>query len=113
MPKVKDICGFNVNADLLEVQDLTKIAALGNKWIRFDIGWDQIETSYGVYDFTNFYIVLSNIESAVLSAIAIFNGVIDIWEELNSIRTPACRASYSTFCRAVVEIYKYKTFLTC
>ncbi len=65
--------GVNIHFSSGHTQDLDRIAAAGFKFIRMDLTWSSIETVKGVYDWSAYDDLISNLDQRGLRAILILD----------------------------------------
>lgn len=72
-PIIPDGVGVNIHFTTGNTQDLDMIAAAGFRFIRMDCSWSTIETTPGVYDWSAYDQLVSNLKQRGLRAILILD----------------------------------------
>lgn len=80
--------GVNIHFTRGHEKDLDMIAAAGFKWIRMDFGWAGIERSNGVYDWSAYEELTSNLECRGLSALYILDYSNPLYEATVTSKNP-------------------------
>lgn len=70
---VRDAIGFNIHFTTPRPGEMNLLAATGVGWVRMDIAWKKIETAKGVYDFSRFDRLLSDLEAKHIRPIFILD----------------------------------------
>ena len=100
--------GLGFAASSFTLAQLNVLSAAGVKFIRIDTGWDGIETSLGVYNFTTLDTNVNNILTAGLQPLLIldYNSTLYAASKFTGITTAPNLAAWLNFVTAVVNRYK-------
>jgi len=80
--------GVNIHFTRGHEKDLDMIAAAGFKWVRMDFGWAGIERAKGVYDWSAYEELTSNLERRGLRALYILDYSNPLYEETVTSKNP-------------------------
>jgi hypothetical protein len=95
--------GVNIHFTHAKPEELKQLAETGITWIRMDFAWQGIERKTGVYDFTSYDRLMSELDSVHIRALLI----LDYGNPLYGPVSPATEEARSAFARFAVAAVKH------
>jgi hypothetical protein len=102
-PVVPDGFGVNIHLTHFPTAELQKFKDAGFGFVRMDLGWNGIEKTKGVYDFSAFDTLLADLDKADARAILIFDYSNDLYDGGLSPYTDAGRAAFAAYAAAAAK----------
>jgi hypothetical protein len=109
-PVVGDGWGVNIHFTKEKQGELKMIRDAGFKWVRMDMLWSQVEKAKGHYDFSNYDVLLRDLESHGLRAILILDYGNNQYQPTSPTSSDA-RAAFARFAAAAVTRFQGKGVL--
>ena len=104
-PLLPDGLGINIHSTDFLPGEMPLFAATGATWTRMDFGWGKIETKRGVYDFSDYDRLLSQLEARKIRPIFILGYGNKLYSDVSP-ATPEARAAYARFCAAATTHFR-------
>ena len=98
--------GVNIHFVGAPERDLDLIRNAGFGRVRMDFTWESVERKPGVYAFGEYDELLAGLEKRGMKALFILDYSNKLYEEAQSVRTPAGRAAFARFAAAAATHYK-------
>jgi hypothetical protein len=105
-PTVPDGFGVNIHFTKFQPGELSDFKNAGFGLIRMDLGWGEIERSTGVYDFSAFDTLLSELDSAGARALLIFDYSNPLYDQGLSPYTPSGQAAFAKYAAAAASHFR-------
>lgn len=108
-PVIPDGVGVNIHFTTGNTQDLDMIAAAGFKFVRMDCSWSSIETTPGVYDWSAYDQLVSNLDQRGLRAILIldYNNPLYLSSGASADTGPADSTDIAAYCKWAAATVKH------
>ncbi|MEO6707079.1 MAG: cellulase family glycosylhydrolase [Ginsengibacter sp.] len=97
--------GVNIHFTIPRPGELKMIADAGFKWIRMDITWSEIEKEKGVYDFSEYDILLNGLNQFNLKAILILDYGNKYYDNGMAPHSPEAIEAFTKWATAAVRRY--------
>ncbi|HSJ04571.1 MAG TPA: cellulase family glycosylhydrolase, partial [Verrucomicrobium sp.] len=101
-----DASAVNFHFSKARTGELEMIKAAGFKRVRVDFSWPDTEKEKGVYDFTEYELLMDQLSKLGLKAFFILSYSNRLYEEEQSVRTDAGRAAFAKWGAAVVKHFQ-------
>lgn len=97
--------------DAQDAKDIADTAAAGFRLIRYDMTWELVERSRGVYDFSAFDPLVAQMAAKGIRPLFILDYGNALYGNSRSVRTPEGRAAFARFAAAAAARYKGKNVI--
>ncbi len=94
-----------------DAKDIADTAAAGFRLIRYDMTWEQVERSKGIYDFSVYDRLLEQMSSQSIRPMFILNYGNPLYGESLSARTPESREAFAKFAAAAAARYRGRNII--
>lgn len=109
--KIMDAMGVQIHFTTGHINDLDMIQKAGFKKVRMDFFWNKCEVQKGVYDFSEYDILLSQLKKRGITPIFELDFGNPLYGESYSIRKPQTRKAFATFAAAAAAHYKNENII--
>ncbi len=110
-PGTLDGLGVNIHFTDPSKGEMEMLAAAGFRWVRMDLGWENIERERGKYDFSAIDRLVSQLERFKIKALFILDYSHRLYEQDNSVRTDEGRSAFARWAAATAKRYEGRGFL--
>lgn len=94
-----------------DAKDIADTAAAGFRLIRYDLNWEQVERSRGVYDFSVYDRLVQQMLPKGIRPLFVLDYGNALYGDSRSVRTPEGRAAFARFAAAAAARYKGKNVI--
>ncbi|MEJ5171414.1 MAG: cellulase family glycosylhydrolase, partial [Fimbriimonadales bacterium] len=102
--------GVNIHFTRPAPGEVEMIREAGFRWVRMDLFWHHIEKERGVYDFSDYDVLVESLEKNGIRPLFILDYGNDLYQK-GSPSTPEARAAFCRFVEAAVKRYRGKGVL--
>jgi len=109
LPDARDpIAGMGINIHFTEAKpgELEMLSKAGFRWVRMDLYWSGTETSAGVYDFSGYDLLLSNLDKFHIRALFILDYANPLYDQGLAPHTEEGREAFTKWAIAAVTHFK-------
>ena len=103
--------GVNIHFYRGNEQDLSLLGEAGVSIVRMDVGWSRCETTPGVYDFSAYDQLVSDLEQRGMRLLFIIDYGNPLYDEGLAPHSDECREAYARFCAALAARYAEKDII--
>ena len=113
LPSPGRLDGLGVNIHFTDPGEgeMEVLAAAGFRWVRMDLGWENIERERGKYDFSAIDRLVGHLERFKIKALFILDYSNRLYEQDSSVRTDEGRRAFALWAAATVKRFEGRGFL--